>query len=359
MNYEVQLLNMVRLLMKMTLYLSFLWIGSQLLIKPFIYHPFWGDPDYIVKFDRFFSSPNDFNTVFVGSSRTMRHIDPIIFDSITGLNSFNFGIDGVGCPFNYQLCKEILDSKESEHLTFMFLELFSPRTNLTEEVMHTDKVIYRYGFDDFYFTIRSTFQDRNMTFRQKLNEVSLHSKNLIETSFRFGQFHRISNSIQKHYYDRGGISGRGFVNGSAEVMHLQDSFLISSHDEILQHPEILNNQIKNNRFSYFNPKPCDNCFKYHWDYISKIQQTCDSKGIILILMVQPLMNERHAEFIGQFLLETPTTMKILNYADSERFPKYYRLENVFDKGHLNERGATLFTTNLALDVHHIYQHTAE
>ncbi|MCF8275952.1 MAG: hypothetical protein K9J17_04390 [Flavobacteriales bacterium] len=241
----------------------------------------------------------------------------------------------------------------------MFLELFSPRTNLTEEVMHTDKVIYRYDFDDFYFTLRSTFQDGNMTFRQKLNEVSLHSRNLIETSFRFGQFHRVSNSIQKHYYDRLGISGRGFINGTTEVLQLQDSFLIRSHDEILEHPKLLNYQIKNNRSSNLNPRPCIDCFKYHWEYVSNIQQKCATKGIMLVLMVQPLMNERHAEFISQFLLESPKTMEILNYADSERFPDYYKLENVFDKGHLNSSGATLFTTTLALDVNDIYQLTAE
>ncbi|HWY35544.1 MAG TPA: hypothetical protein VNX68_12935 [Nitrosopumilaceae archaeon] len=55
-----------------------------------------------------FEQKNDYNTLFIGSSRAECHFNPRIFDSITGLNSFNIGISGSNNAFTYGILKSYL-----------------------------------------------------------------------------------------------------------------------------------------------------------------------------------------------------------------------------------------------------------
>lgn len=340
---------MGKLLLKSLLFIALLVAASQLLIRPFVYHPFWGDTDYMAKYDHFFTEENDYNAVFVGSSRTFRHINPVLFDSIAGTKSFNFGIDGVGCPFNYLLTKDIIQSKQADKLDYIVLELFSPQENLSEEIMHSDKVVFRYAWDDFSFTVRAIWQDCTLSVQEKVDETSIHFRNLTETAFRFGQLHRIANSKDKPAQDRLGKDGRGFVNGDFELKNNPDSFIIKSHNKFLLNPEILKECASYSRTKNGSPQIGEDCFQYHWKYLLNLQNDCTSKGINLILIVPPLMSEKQVNFFNSFLPHAPISLTILNYSNSDHYPEYYQLENVFDQGHLNTKGAKLFTTKLATD----------
>lgn len=340
---------MGKLLLKSTLFIALLLAASQLLIRPFVYHPFWGDPNYIAKYDHFFSEDNGYTTVFIGSSRTFRHINPLTFDSIAGTKSFNFGVDAVACPFNYLLAKEILQSKQADDLDHILVELFSPQNNLTEQALHSDKFIFRYGWADFYFTMRATWQDGTLSAKEKIGELSFHFRHLIETSFRLGQVHRITNAKDKSTRDRLGENGRGFMNSDVELINNPDSFFIRSHNRLLQNPEILEKCARYSSTENTPPHVGENCFQYHWDYLLNLQNECAVKGIELVLIVQPLMTEKQVHFFNRFLPHIPPSLALFNYNSSSHYPAYYQFKNAFDPGHLNTPGAYLFTTTLATD----------
>src|SRR5688500_4384064 len=77
------------------------------------------EPDY----RRFIFASRDFNTVFVGSSRTKHAIIPAYFDSLTSgeTKSYNFGIEGALPPYTIDECEELIRNKSS--LKYLFFEL--------------------------------------------------------------------------------------------------------------------------------------------------------------------------------------------------------------------------------------------
>ena len=59
--------------------------------------PYWGSPLYAAKIEWWEGRPaGTFNTLFMGSSRMYRHVDPAIFDpALPGSRSFNLGVSGM------------------------------------------------------------------------------------------------------------------------------------------------------------------------------------------------------------------------------------------------------------------------
>ena len=52
---------------------------------------YWGNK-YITKKMNYYASENkEYNCLFFGSSKVIHHINPILFDSLTGYHSYNFG----------------------------------------------------------------------------------------------------------------------------------------------------------------------------------------------------------------------------------------------------------------------------
>ena len=349
---------MTKAICKILLFLTLVLVASQLLIQPFVYHPLWGDPNYIAKYDRFTAEQNDYNTVFIGTSRTFRHTDPAIFDSITGLRSFNFGIDGDGCPANYMLVKELFETKKMTGIKYLVLELFSPSGNLAWDMdfstLHTDKVLYKYGVEDFYFTVRSLLEMPELTAKQLLSDIRSHVINLLESSFKLGFVHRILNAKNKGIEPLLlGKKENGFLAYDHQMTLPIGEYLLKRHNEFLA------NSIENSERAKASlsgtKRTSENAFSFHKDYLYQIQELCEQNGVFLILVVHPRMTPVQCNYFHTFLTDAVLQQRltILDYSNGKLYPEYYDLENVFDAGHLNSKGATLFTTNLASDVNHI------
>ena len=74
------------------------------------------------KFNTVFSEKNDYNTLFIGSSRAECHYNPAIFDSITGFNSYNIGMQGSNNAFTYGVLKSYLVNSKAPQLIIMNLD---------------------------------------------------------------------------------------------------------------------------------------------------------------------------------------------------------------------------------------------
>ena len=60
------------------------------------------------KFNTIFLQSNDFNNLFIGSSRAECHFNPSVFDSICGFDSYNLGVSGSNNAFTYGILKSYL-----------------------------------------------------------------------------------------------------------------------------------------------------------------------------------------------------------------------------------------------------------
>lgn len=74
---------------------------------------------YYGKLNQAFNQPNSYNLLFIGSSRAEMHYNPRIFDSITGLNSFNLGLPGATPLMALAALKTYMaGSKAPEHVVY-------------------------------------------------------------------------------------------------------------------------------------------------------------------------------------------------------------------------------------------------
>lgn len=71
------------------------------------------------KYQTVFLRHNNYNVLFMGSSRAEMHFNTAIFDSITGMNSFNIGVTGATPRIAFQVLKSYCDrSKVPQYLIF-------------------------------------------------------------------------------------------------------------------------------------------------------------------------------------------------------------------------------------------------
>lgn len=71
------------------------------------------------KYNTMFLKSNNYNVLFLGSSRTETHFDTRIFDSITKLNSFNLGVTGATPRIAYGVLKAYCSKSElPEYLVY-------------------------------------------------------------------------------------------------------------------------------------------------------------------------------------------------------------------------------------------------
>jgi hypothetical protein len=96
---------------------------------------------------RFFAAHKDeFDTLFIGSSRVYFQISPVIFDRITResgrpTRSFNFGIGGMYLPETAYLLEQILDLKP-RNLKWVFIEYDEVQTKWSPENQTSRRALY-------------------------------------------------------------------------------------------------------------------------------------------------------------------------------------------------------------------------
>ena len=123
-----------------------------------------GNRQFELKRAFYFENEDRYNTLFMGSSRTFRHINPVAFDNIldSTFKSFNMGAVGTRNPELYYLAEHFIEELDSGSVEFLFLELtplftqeFDPdivRMNYyvtPEEYQFVRKYLAQTNMDDF------------------------------------------------------------------------------------------------------------------------------------------------------------------------------------------------------------------
>jgi hypothetical protein len=296
--------------------------------------------------------------VFIGSSRTFRNTNPLVFDSITGRTSFNFGIEEVGCPFNYFLANRTLNSNKKKEIKYLFLELFSPEGNLATELMlevnQTNKAIFWYEPTDFIFSFRTLIESQSLSVWEKYDEVMIHFSTLIQTLFKVGYVQRILDSKQKRTHDLYvGKRMDGFYNYDDEIKTKYGEYLNERFEKIRLDERYFDSRRTYSSDDYLSKLGKASELKFHRKYLNELNRKCEKKDIQLILILPPRMTKEQCEYFHFFNASTIQNIPILDYSSSNKYPRYYEIENVFDQGHLNSKGSRFFTSTLANDFNRI------
>ena len=107
----------------------------------------WECPQFIKKKMEWDSLRTTANTFFIGSSRTFRHIDPMVFDSINATHgihtfSFNFGISSLYVNERDVILNKLFrDPHSTDHLDYLFIEL-DDNVRINDDILYTPRTTW-------------------------------------------------------------------------------------------------------------------------------------------------------------------------------------------------------------------------
>lgn len=83
----------------------------------------------------------------------------------------------------------------------------------------------------------------------------------------------------------------------------------------------------------------------HAQALQGLLSLAEQRGVRLRFVLPPLWPVKGEDVIG--LVRSLPQASFIDLSDPSRFPEFYRLENIFDAGHLNATGSRFFTLRLA------------
>lgn len=269
------------------------------------------------KFNKIFHEENNYDVLFVGSSRAECHFNPKIFDSITGYNSYNIGISGSNNSFTYGIYKAYLSKSKAPKYAIM---------NIDYQFAHESSDTI-YEFPRFF-----PYLDNEILF----NELNKRDKRFF--LFKYLPPYAIAFLGDKYF----NIALRGYSNNP------------SSYDE-----QCYKGFQSINPLNYKDLENEDTCKYKAWilkensDYLDSIISISKDKNIELIFVVSPLHKngikrvKNVGEVISQFgAIAQKNNILFMNYHldsisnDDTNFADFYHMKN---------KGATLFSKKFSSD----------
>ena len=329
-----QFLKKIGLFSLLALFVAILIQGGFSLTGLTKYH--WGNPFYAKKISDLKNHQNT-NVFFIGSSQFYRHINPIEFDQITNSESYNLGVQGLATPENYYLFEKMLEEENIAPNSTIFLAL-SGIQSIAPSNFYSERSTYFLNWKIFSSSIRIIFDE---------------SRPLKTQIFRIYSF--VVNYIYKHLglpVVRNWLSGFEYQGNNEFVKN--KGFLALDDDleeeyinrglafQKMQSPLKSRIEITSNEFKNQTKKGLSN--EAHIEKLFSLIQQANEKNINLYFVITP--RKKNYKDILPLIKDLPKNF-IINLANPFTYPEFYSTENSFDIGHLNKKGAQLFTKKLA------------
>jgi hypothetical protein len=281
---------------------------------------------------------DEYDAVFIGTSHILRGVDPRVFDQRMAeleqpLRSYNFGLNGMGFLEQLHLVKWIL-AQRSRRLRFLFIEPTERDAVMRIESADAHKVnlftmrsVYWHGLEESILGVRATWSSP----RRVANKIELTRLHLLHLAHRM-------------------------VNVGVGV-NLVNLYLLGSRGEALE--------------AGFAPRDPEGA---EWEQVEgqphregpareppaqvtaimvELVERARSAGVRPVLLIPPTPQP---SALSRFLDAHPDAQQwkapadLLHYS-SVTFPEIHADQNAYfyDEGHMNLRGAALFTRRLADD----------
>jgi hypothetical protein len=296
-----------------------------------------------------------YDTVFLGTSRTYRGLDPAAFDTRTAAagrptHSFNFGLFGLRLFEARRVLKDLLAADREDRLRFVFLEMPPANWALERENLQSDRVIRYHDWRTFVDILRYLNQDPQTSVWSGWPRVVPLMENQANRGLGAAAFQSLA---------AGEDGVDDFIEqGAAELGDRGDGF--QPLDQALSRADGDARERMEERHRLLLPSPEE------WEEsIEKLRkqlsahQTVTDVAIELLAELSALVDQQRATpifylapgFTPQWDVrgahERGSVPALLAFDDPDRYPELYDRSLYFDKGHLNERGAELFSVVLA------------
>lgn len=286
----------------------------------------------------------EFNTVFLGSSRTYNQVNPKVFDELTGLKSYNLAFSAVQ-PFRiFDLIQSV--ATERPDLDYVFIEL-APLPRLFGSFKSPEHLR---SVDEHRYTVAlDFFQNNNLPPRFQFQSMKDYSKLMaykyigFNSAKRWRFFLNIPEPTER-FIDFGIYESLGFFptdsvsNPNAPLRKRQRNFL-KHPEEMLKYDHAVDSVINANAY---NTTPD----KFIEEWYNAIQVFNPSTKVILLIPPRnPWNSINQTAKLKAFLSDKG--VEIYDFSNSDDYPLLYAPENSNDEVHLNLKGSNYYTKLIA------------
>ena len=292
---------------------------------------------------RFYNAHRDeFDTVFIGTSRVYHQISPEIFDRTMAENgiptrSFNLGVSGMHPPESFFVLERFLALKPSR-LKWVFIEFEEVQAGWLVERRGTHRLLYWHNWHLTWMTIRKTidptgsdpFSKIAARLFQSLEAVGLHLRLYAQHLANVGAASDVREalSVARH---------PDFIAGELGQRH--DGYRPAGDpmtpEKVRDYTASLERAMTETM-----PQPID---PYAEEEYRKAARTIRGLGATPVFIIPPTLPQVPLQFRER--PKPPGTVTAFN--DAKAYPALYEPAIRFDKGHLSRAGAELFSKTLA------------
>jgi hypothetical protein len=288
--------------------------------------------------------PDAYDTLIVGSSRTARQLSPEIFDRAMAerrvpTRSYNLGLAGLWPPEDGYLIERTLAGRAIP-LRFLVVECNPIRLGLPTESQGTARAVYwhdaarmrilwnRAKAQSADATKKKT---RGKAIRRALPALAVHARHWLWNALRLGRgAELLLGALEAHetpLAEAIGPRGDGFRPLRRDRPPIAGAALARYEGELVDTPAGAR------RFSRGDTESQAE--------LRRKRDLAARYGAELVLIAPPVTGRTFQPLLGDGQI-------FLDFADPERFPELFAPEHRQDEGHLNARGAEIYSRELGL-----------
>jgi hypothetical protein len=282
---------------------------------------------------RFFQQHrDDFDTVFIGSSRFRHQISPGTFDRTmrdAGLvtRTFNFGINGMVPPEDSYVLERLLAAKP-RRLKWVFIELDELQTKRVPEAEGTRRSLYWHDLKRTWLVIRAIREGGGYWEAREL--LFFHGALFVKNFTNVGRKIDLSEWMSRLWKEEAlsqklGRAGDGYVPLSREM---------PAAEEAVYETELKNALTDSG--SRFVSASTEHAYR-------QVAEDVRRAGAIPIFLITPLTMQIKLGFRP----ESGIADNVMSFNDARVYPQLYRKEMRLDGNHLNSVAAEEFTRLVA------------
>jgi len=294
---------------------------------------YYGNNTFASKLSYLENNESKFNTLFLGSSRTDHSISPQIIDSVLteeNIKSFNFGVGGTSNPESYYLTENIIKKIDSTKIKVIVLEV-SPLRDMSLKNIKTTRNTYYHSTKQSIFSLR-VLKEESYPFKYKTKLVFKYLLHYLKNKINFSKLIYLrDSSINIDKIDKTNYNGF-----KTTVIHGNSIF-----------PAKRNDLQKSLSYELDSLQKTSISFSTHAKRLNKIYLQSKEKGIKLFFLVQP--KDFDYTFLNNLTGKLPKG-SLINIASASKHPEFYEEYYSLDPGHLNSRGAIIFSKTLAKEI---------
>lgn len=303
------------------------------------------------KIHQFAAHKDEYDTVFIGSSYVYREIAPSLFDRLMGergiaTHSFNMGIPGMDPPETYFLAEQVLAARPQK-LKYLIVELDYYERLVRNRTLHTRRFDY-WHTPNRTAEVARALSESSVPRTKQLKDAGRHAEAGVRKFLNVGRGRTFLESLEESLglteFD---LSTLGPDRDGFRALDDEDSQMWEARAGIFEAFEEGTFEEKTARLRQRLANPDgekSQVTKVDADALRGFLEKAHTSGVRVVMIVPPCLMPR-LDLIA--LRDQGVIDELFVFNDPDRYPQFYDLSVRFDPGHLNKRGATLFTEALA------------